>query len=210
MGLFNSILTSLGRSATSAVAGKIAGKAIEKSVNQKVDEIKKTAGSFSRTFTFQELPTTLEAFKALPEATLVDMYAVAALSLVALTRYEADRDTAIAMLNYLKGPEELSNLEIQNLNDRFMDGKFYKVNSFFGGATPENNYTPSQPFTVEVSSNAYSFENEGWAVLYLKSGGADNPRPVRLRMKPSTSQWFLVEIQYLGDIRQPVASDKWA
>ena len=42
-----------------------------------------------------------------------------------------------------------------------------------------------------------------------QSGGADDPRPVRLRKKPSTGQWFLVDIQYLSDIRVPAAEDKW-
>ena len=114
------------------------------------------------------------------------------------------------MLNFLQGPEPLNPRSLQQISDRFMDGKFYKVNSFFSGATPQNNYTPSKPYTIVVSSNPYSFENEGWATLYLTSGGSDNPRPVKLRLKPSTSQWFLSEIQYLGDIRVPVAQDKWA
>ena len=83
------------------------------------------------------------------------------------------------------------------------------MRSFFEGATPDNDYTPVRPWRVKVSSNPYSFENEGWAVLYLHSGGADNPRPVRLRKKPSTGQWFVVEIQYLGDIRVPASQDKW-
>ena len=31
------------------------------------------------------------------------------------------------------------------ISDRFMDGKFYKVNALFEGAKPENNYTPEEP-----------------------------------------------------------------
>ena len=114
------------------------------------------------------------------------------------------------MLAFLKGPDNCSPAELQHISDRFMDGKFYKVRSYFEGATPANNYTPAVPYRVKVSSTPYSFENEGWATLYLHSGGADNPRPVKLRKKPSTGQWFIVEIQYLSAVRPPVAEDKWA
>lgn len=183
------------------------GRLFKNKVSQTVS---KAVSNKSKTYSFEALPQTVDELKALPEAALTDVYAVAALSLLALTRFEADCDASIAMLNFLKGPDPMTPMAIQQISDRFMDGKFYKVNSFFEGATPANNYTPSQPYKVKVSSTPYSFETENWAVLYLHSGGSDNPRPVKLRKKPSTGQWFLVEIQYLGDVRTPVAADKWA
>lgn len=190
------------------VGGNVAGQSLSSLAQKAVAGVKAHAGA--RKVTFPSLPTNLEQLKALPEASLTDPYAVAALSILALTPFATNREESIAMLNFLKGPDPLNPAEIQQISDRFMDGKFYKVNSFFAGATPQNNYTPSKPYTVEVSVTPYSFENQGWAVMYLHSGGADNPRPVKLRQKPSTGQWFLVEIQYLGDIRIPVAEDKWA
>ena len=183
------------------------GRLFKNKVSQTVS---KAVSSKSKTYSFEALPQTVDELKALPEAALTDVYAVAALSLLALTRFEADRDASIAMLNFLKGPDPMTPMAIQQISDRFMDGKFYKVNSFFEGATPANNYTPSQPYKVKVSSTPYSFDTENWAVLYLHSGGSDSPRPVKLRKKPSTGQWFLVEIQYLGDIRTPPTADKWA
>ena len=166
--------------------------------------------SKSQTFTFQALPANLAQMQALPEAALTDPFATAALSLLALTPFQDNRPASVEMLNWLKGPDNCSPAELQMISDRFMDGKFYKVRSFFEGATPANNYTPAQPYRVKVSSTPYSFDNEGWATLYLHSGGSDSPRPIKLRKKPSTGQWFVVEIQYLGDIRTPVAEDKWA
>jgi hypothetical protein len=183
------------------------GRLFKNKVSQTVS---KAVSSKSKTYTFEALPQTVDELKALPEAAMTDVYAVAALSLLALTRFEADRNASIAMLNFLKGPDPMTPMAIQQISDRFMDGKFYKVNSFFEGATPANNYTPSQPYRIKVSSTPYSFDTENWAVLYLHSGGSDSPRPVKLRKKPSTGQWFLVEIQYLGDIRTPPTADKWA
>ena len=200
--MLKELLQQVIRTVGGSIGGSIAGKSISDYVNKAVSGVKAHAGA--RKFSFSTLPSTLQ------EAALTDPYAVAALSLLALTPFEAKREESIAMLNFLKGPEPLNPSEIQQISDRFMDGKFYKVNSFFEGATPQNNYTPSKPYTVEVSVTPYSFENQGWAVMYLHSGGADNPRPLKLRQKPSTGQWFLVEIQYLGDIRVPVSADKWA
>ena len=187
--------------------GRLFGRKVTDAVSKTVS---KAVGSKSKTFTFETLPQTTDELAGLPEAALTDVYAVAALSLLALTRFETDREESIKMLNFLKGPDPMSPMATQQIADRFMDGKFYIVNSFFEGATPANNYTPSKPYKVKVSSTPYSFDNENWAVLYLHSGGADSPRPVKLRKKPSTGQWFLVEIQYLADIRPPVANDKWA
>ena len=166
------------------------------------------AGNKTKSYTFQALPNNVAELQALPEAGMLDPYAVAALSVLALCRYEASREECFAMLDFLKGPDQLSNLEKSHINDR-LAGKNYKPFSFIAGATPANNYQPAKPYVIKVSSNPYSFQNEGWATLYLTSGGGDNARPVRLRKKPSTGQWFVVEIQYLGDIRLPAAEDKW-
>lgn len=203
--MFKSIFSSI----TSAVGSKIATNALNNTIDKVVSKGINGAGNIDKSYTFESLPQSLDDFKKLPEAALNDVYAVAALSVLALTRFEASKDECFAMLDFLKGPEPLTPTGKAQISDRFMDGKFYKVRSFFEGATPANNYTPAKPYTIKVSSNPYSFENEGWANLYVHSGGADSPRPVRLRMKPSTGQWFLVEIQYLGDIRTPAAEDKW-
>ena len=162
----------------------------------------------SRTFKFDKLPTSVEELKALPEADLQDPYGTVALTLAVLCNYEADVNETIAMLDYLRGPDPMSGYGKQFIKER-LQGKYYKPRSFFKGATPDNNYTPSQPYTITVSSNPYSFDNENWATLWLTSGGADNPRPMKLRKKPSTGQWFLNDIQCLSDIRVPAEDDPW-
>lgn len=168
----------------------------------------KLGGNKTKSYTFQALPTSVAELQALPEASMQDPYAVAALSVLALCQYKVSPETCFQMMNALMGPDPISNLAKSQVNDR-LAGKTYKPYSYICGATPANNYQPAQPYVIKVSSNPYSFQNEGWATLYLTSGGGDNPRPVRLRQKPSTGQWFLVEVQYLGDIRLPAAEDKW-
>ena len=167
----------------------------------------------SNTYTYESLPQNLEELKQLPGAEeLTDPYAVAALTVAALTRYGESVSDCIEMLNYLKGPEPLSGYEKQFLRDR-LRGKEYKPFSYFQGATPQNNYTPNTPYKITVKSNQYSFTKDGsgheWCTLWVTSGGADSPRSIKLRKKGSTGQWFLNEIQCLSDIRTPAADDPW-
>jgi len=199
MGLFDSLKrnaeSSLKREASKAVSNAV--QSVGKGKNR------------SESFTFASLPTNLAQLQALPEASLDSAFKTTALTIAALCRYEQSPDEAIEMLNFLKGPAEVSTYEKQFIRER-MTGKMYKARSFFAGATPQNGYTPSVPYTITVSENPYSFDEDNWATLYVTSGGADNPRPIKLRKKPSTGQWFLNDIQCLSDIRIPVEEDPWA
>lgn len=163
----------------------------------------------TESFAFFALPESLEQLWAMPEATLDTAFKTTALAIAVLCNYEKNPDVCMQMLDYLKGPEEVSAYERGFIKER-LNGKMYKVFSFFEGATPENGYKPNTPFTIKVSENPYSFDEENWATLYVTSGGADKPRPIKLRKKPSTGQWFINDIQCLADIRVPVEEDPWA
>jgi len=199
MGLFDSLKKSaefaIKKEAASAVQN--AASAIGKGRNH------------SETFTFNALPTSLQELQQMPEASMDSAFKTTALTIAVLCNYEKNPDATNEMLDYLKGPADVSNMEKQFIKER-LNGKIYKVFSFFEGATPENNYQPTMPYTIKVSENPYSFDEDNWATLYVTSGGADNPRPIKLRKKPSTGQWFLNDIQCLADIRVPVEADPWA
>lgn len=158
---------------------------------------------------FNELPTSLAMLRAAPEASLKEPYHAAALLIPALCMWPVNQGTAIEMINFLKGPQELTTRDIQFMNERFR-GKDYLPFSYFAGSTPANGYEPSQPYTVTVSTVPTSFAEAGYAKLYLQSSGADSPRPVQMRQRPSTGEWFLWEQMLLSDIRIPVAADPWA
>ena len=159
---------------------------------------------------FQALPQTLEELKALPQSALRTPEDTAALTVAALCVYPKDPAACYAMLDYLRGPRPLSPMEKQFIRDRFMDGKDYIPRSYFLGAVPENDYTPAQPYTVAVTDSASPIAEAGYKKLDLRSGGADSPRSVLLRTKPSTGQWFLWEQTLLAGIRPPVSQDEWA
>ena len=199
MGIFDSLMkaaeNTINKEATKAVTG--AAQSIGKGKNR------------SEHFTFSSLPTSISELQALPEATLDSPFKTAALTLAVLCRYKEDCNGTFEMLDFLKGPENVSEYEKQFIKERLKD-KFYKPFSFFNGATPENGYKPSTPYTITIYETPYSFDNENWATLWVKSGGGDNMRSIKLRKKPSTGQWFLNEIQCLSDIRVPVSEDPWA
>ncbi len=155
-----------------------------------------------------KIPRSVEEFKALPQASQTSEFDVAALTVIALCVYPENRDASLEMLNVLRGPRPLSEMDKQFIRDRFMD-KDYVPRSFLRGAVPGNDYTVAAPYVIEVEENPYSYEQEGYAKLYLKSGGADSPRAVQLRLAKD-GKWYLWEQFLLADIRQPESSNLWA
>ena len=160
-------------------------------------------------FAFNKLPESLTELQSLPESSLDSPFKTAALTVLALCVYSADKSIGIEMLNFLRGPRPLSPYEISFLDDRFRDGNWYVPFSYFKGAIPENDYTPNLPFTLEIESNATSAANEGYMKLILKSGGADNPRNLTFRMK-GDGRWFLWEQFLMVGIKIPKSQDPWA
>ncbi len=167
----------------------------------------KAAGR-SETIVFAELPQTLEAFRALPQAAQSTPFDTAAMTVVALQAYPTDRELCYAMLECLKGPAGLSPAEKQFIRDRMMD-QTYVPRSYFEGAVPGNDYTPARPYAVTVSDNPYSYDNQGYAKLYIRSGGADSPRAVTLRLAKD-GRWYLWEQFLLVGIRLPESTNPWA
>lgn len=203
---------SLFDSLTSAVSGAV-GRELKKTVNsaeRKISaDISKKLNTKKETFKFETLPTSVEDLSKLPEFKLDTPYKTAALVLAVLCNYESNPEETFAMLDSLKGPESVSTYEKQFIRER-LTGRQYVITSFFEGATDDNGYKPTTPFSITVSSNSYSFTEENWATLFVTSAGADSERMIKLRKKPSTGQWFLNEVQCLGDIKTPKALDPWA
>lgn len=162
------------------------------------------------TFTFRALPESLAELQALNEASLDTPFKTAALTVLALCCYAADKEIGKEMLNWLRGPRPLSGQDISFLNDRFRDGKTYLPFTYFVGSTPENNYTPKEPYTIIVESMEVSDDEDGYMKLFIPCGGADSPRPIKLRKRGSDGKWFLWEQYLLVGVKLPASSDSWA
>ena len=129
--------------------------------------------------------------QTLPEASLDTPFKTAALTVLALCAYTADRNIGTEMLNWLRGPRPLNGQDISFLNDRFRD-------------------TPSEPYTIIIESNHVSSEEQGYIKLFIPCGGADDPRPIKMRQRGSDGKWFLWEQYLLTGVRTPKAADPWA
>ena len=93
-------------------------------------------------------------------------------------------------MNLLRGPKPMTPYDCQFLRDR-LRGKVYLPLAYFEGATPENGYQPCVPYTLNVLADPRPQDIEpGYMRVFLKTSGADSPRPMKLRQKASTGEWF--------------------
>lgn len=157
---------------------------------------------------FDQLPKSLETLKQLKIASLKEPYYAVGLLISAFCLWPTNQKEALLMINFLKGPEPLSTYEVQFISER-LKNKEYLPWSYFEGSSPENGYKPSQPYLVLVKTVPSSFNEEGYVKYYLQSSGADSLRPVKVRQKKSTGEWYLWEQILLSEIRQPKSADKW-
>ena len=165
-------------------------------------------GNKSQKIVFSALPDTFEQFCSMPQASLATPFDTAAMTVLAFCFYPENKELSLKMLDFLRGPRPMSVMDKQFIQDRFMD-KDYVPRSYFEGATPVNNYLPAEPYSIVVSENPYSYQNDGYATLYITSGGADSPRSVQLR-KAKDGKWYLWEQFILADIRKPESENPWA
>ncbi len=182
--------------------------AVTQTVRDTVTKAAQNIGCKSEKIVFQSIPTSLEEFKALPQAAMSTPFETAAMTVLAFNCYNQNKELCFEMLDYLRGPRPLSGIDKQFISDRFRDYD-YVPRSYFLGASPENDYQPSQPLTVAVSDNPYSYEAQGYVKMFIPSGGADSPRPIQLR-EAKDGKWYLWEQFLLTAIRQPESSNPWA
>lgn len=202
MGLFDN----LKRQAFNAL--KTNGNKAAKQLGDNIKNAVKNAANKSVDINFPDFPKSYEEFISLPEAEMKTPFETAAMTVLAFCIYPDDRELSVKMLNFLRGPRPMSGIDIGFIRDRFMD-KDYVPRSYFAGAVPENNYSPSLPLKITVGDNPYSYENDGYAKLFVTSGGADSPREILLR-EAKDGKWYLWDQFILSDIRKPESENPWA
>ncbi len=157
---------------------------------------------------FPKLPESFDEFMQLPQAALGTPADTAALTVVAFSCYPKNKELALQILAYLRGPRPLSGIDKQFYEERFSE-KDYVPRSYFKGATPSNDYEPSMPYTVSPFTNPHSDIQANMKRIWLTSGGADSPRYVDVRLAKD-GKWYLWEQYILVDIRKPESSNPWA
>ena len=196
-------------------AGWVAGQAVGaagQAMGQAAQNLASAgAGGKSVSAVFASIPSSLAEFAALPQAAMQSPFDTAALFIVALGMYKVDKNVSISMINHLKGPQPLNQHDLSFLADRMAQNSKadFIAESYFNGATPQNNYAPAEPYTVVIEENPYSYQEQGCARLHVRSGGADNTRAITLR-SAKDGKWYLWEYSsILLDIRAPESTNPW-
>ena len=163
----------------------------------------------TETIVFGTIPKTLEQFKALPQIAMSTPFDTAALAIMAFCVFPVDKELCYRMIDYLRGPRPMNGMDKQFISDRFRD-KDYVPRSYFTGATPANDYMPTEPYSITVQTDPHSYDAESIAKLFVTSGGADSPRPIQLRLAKD-GKWYLWEYSsVLLGIRVPESTNPWA
>lgn len=161
--------------------------------------------------TFASMPETLAEFQALSQAAMQTPVDTVAMTVAALCVYPLNKNECTAMLNFLRGPNVMSARDISFLTERMTQNNKagFLGASYLNGATPQNDYTPAEPYVITISENPYSYEMQGCAKLFVKSGGGDSPRSVTMR-QAKDNKWYLWEYSsLLLDIRAPESTNPW-
>ena len=118
-------------------------------------------GNKTEDIVFPTVPDSFAGFTVLPQAAMATPFQTAAMTVVALCVYPHSPDASIQMLNFLRGPRPLNGQEISFIRDRFR-AKDYVPRSYFSGATPQNDYTPSSPTPSGSLRITTAFSPRGW------------------------------------------------
>ena len=103
---------------------------------------------------------------------------------------------------YMLRNSELSRLKSQIAHQKFL------MDSYFIGATPENNYTVPQNIEFSFSSNKYSGDPaDGLTKIYVYCSGASSPRPASMK-RNEKGVWKVKEYSSLYVGIQSPASEK--
>lgn len=156
---------------------------------------------------FEQLPQTAEDLEALlalyPQS---DARNTGAFFIASLVRYVDSSDDGLAMIDVLRGPRPMNDMDKNFLKDRLRD-KTYLPGAYFDGATPENDYTPDTPWILMVYDDTMEAE-EGYQYIQVATTGADSSRRITLREKDG--QYYLWEYSnVLTGIRIPASQDPW-
>lgn len=118
-------------------------------------------------------------------------------------------------LQFLLGDmQPLSEMMKQNIQDRMLQNHKYNYigKSYFVGASPKNDYTPNENYQIEITENPYSNVQEGILKLFVKSGGADSPRGIMVRLGKDRNYYIWSDsfMGLLADIKPLESTNPWA
>ena len=159
---------------------------------------------------YDKLGLSLEELKEMDRS---EAYNVAGLFANIICDY-SNPDVFIEKLQFLMGDNQpISNLMKSQINDRMRQNDKYEYigKSYFKGSSPDNDYTPDVPYEIEIIENEHSKIEKGFIRLWLKSSGADNLRPITVRLAKDDNYYIWSDsfMGLLADIRVKESDNPW-
>ena len=179
------------------------------------------------TYTFTRLPETLEDIKSMP---LTTKFAPVAASICACAAFDTSKyaityqytHPIFDMMDYLNGPKlEISNVAksgiFTSLRDTLKTGRM----ACFAGATPENGYTPTKPYTFTLIHGPYYIPAKSSTIAHpegeperhmilISFAGDDSQRYVDV-YKSNDGNWYTWDNswQHLAASMKTATSSDW-
>ena len=162
----------------------------------------------SGTVTFNRFPASVEEFKSVQEKIGGEPHGAVALELMAAEMYRRNAAVGTECFKLCNTPMNINaqlNRWKELLGNDVSYARPYQIGAFLRGATPENNYTPQEPYTIEVRVNKarpyQKITDYQSTELYLevltkgKAHGSETVyvvKPNPCRYYPDGSHYFLV------------------
>ncbi|SJZ31173.1 DUF6935 domain-containing protein [Porphyromonas cangingivalis] len=209
--LFVTLCVFLGLSNTKVFASctsKQSRPPIEVKMSGSIDHQRCIAGQ-KATVTFNRFPATMKEFEQVRTQIGTEPHGAVALQVMAYEMFRRDRDLGLKCiaLNNVSNHSGKDSSPIRQLTSIFREGNSarpYQMASFLKGATPENGYNPTKPYTIEVFSDQGRGYEESNAYqttvvrMYIVTSGRDDkqvPISVVKTFKPdenSNGTYFIV------------------
>ncbi len=161
------------------------------------------------TVSFDILPNSLSEISTLVNAGLTKPEKTCALFMCAVNMLAQNLNEGLQAIDLLKGPQPLSAHDKAWFKDRISDKKHLAM-AYFNGSTPENNYTPTKPYTLTFTEDPRPQDCEaGYISLQIKTPAFDSPRYLKLRQKDEN--WYIWDVNsIMMGVRTPKQDDPWA
>lgn len=175
-------------------------------------------------YTFNKMPSTVEdiqSFFAEAEPENYGGFNAMAATICAACVFEGgsnpsdpffSKDPVRDMFEYINGPAESMNIAKAQMDNAIVSMKsaiqscgpnVYK--SYFNGANNRNNYTPDEPYVLEMYRGPYYIESKDTItgtrpttyMILVKSGGADIEKYIDVYYSTKMQRWFSYENQFM-------------
>ena len=174
------------------------------------------------TYTFSTIPTNVEELKQYNISGDDGRYKVLALYIMSLRTWKPENQTDCEeMIGYLCN-KQLSVYEKQRLAEQMKKSKqyLYLGNAFLNGATPANDYTPSQPYSITLTQDSVVDEDQIYipanpsipspdqyrAFIYCKA--SDSGKWIDVYKSSKDGNWYMYKwMDLITSIKAPASSN---